>query len=124
MLPAALDLDPSAILMSQIPAVLSALAAFQSALAARLMSPAPAVPASASDKDTLLTVRECAQRLRRSTKWVYRRNKTLPFARCLGPRSWVYSEKGLEKWLARQTAQSPPNESTSTRVHALAAVRA
>jgi len=123
MLPAALDLDPSAIPINQIPAVLSALAAFQSALAARLLIPEPAPPASDVDKDRFLTVRECAQRLRRSTKWVYRRTKTLPFARCLGPRSWVFSEKGMEKWLASRTPQKLPNQSTSTRDHALAVVR-
>jgi hypothetical protein len=50
MLPAALDLDPWAIPISQIPAALSALAAFQSALAARLMIPEPAAPASDVDK--------------------------------------------------------------------------
>ncbi len=123
MLPLKLDLDPSSIPISQIPAVLSALAALQSALAARLMTPPPAAPSTDVGKDTLLTVRECAQRLRRSTKWVYRRTKTLPFARQLGPRSWVYSEKGLEKWLARRTAQSLPEESTSRQVHASTAVR-
>jgi hypothetical protein len=69
MLPAPLDLDPSAIPIKQIPAALSALAALQSALAARLMMAPPAAPTSDGDKDNLLTVRECAQRLRRSTKW-------------------------------------------------------
>jgi predicted DNA-binding transcriptional regulator AlpA len=96
------ELDPGAIPVERIPQVLAALAAWQSALVARLMaiptSPEPAPQA----EDRMLTVRECAERLRRSPKWVYRRTKTLPFARCLGPRSWVFSQKGLEKWLAQR----------------------
>jgi predicted DNA-binding transcriptional regulator AlpA len=105
MLSEVLHLDPSAIPADQIPAVLSALAALQGALAARLIaSPQPATNGSVADNDhdTLLTVAETAERLRRSPKWVYRRVKTLPFARSLGPRSWVFSQRGLEKWLARQ----------------------
>jgi hypothetical protein len=105
MLPEVLHIDPSAIPEDQIPAVLSALAALQGALAARLIaSPQVATNGSVADndRDTLLTVAETAERLRRSPKWVYRRVKTLPFARCLGPRSWVFSQRGLEKWLARQ----------------------
>jgi len=105
MFPDLLNIDPSAIPTNQIPAVLSALAALQGALAARLIvSPEVATNSSPTDndRDTLMTVAETAARLRRSPKWVYRRVKTLPFARCLGPRSWVFSQRGLEKWLARQ----------------------
>ena len=95
--------DPDSIESTQIPAALTALAALQSALAARLIStPSPNHEPTTETEDRMLTVRECAERLRRSTKWVYRRVKTLPFARCLGPRSWVFSQRGLEKWLARQ----------------------
>lgn len=97
-----LHIDPASIPAGEIPAVLSALAALQAALAARLMTPAAQVKVGADDSDTLLTVEETAARLRRSTKWVYRRVKNLPFARRLGPRSWVFSSAGLEKWIARQ----------------------
>ena len=105
MFPDVLNIDPSAIPADKIPAVLSALAALQGALAARLIASTEAATngsVSVHDHDTLLTVAETAERLRRSPKWVYRRVKTLPFARCLGPRSWVFSQQGLEKWLARQ----------------------
>ncbi|WP_333650172.1 helix-turn-helix transcriptional regulator [Candidatus Binatus sp.] len=107
MLPEVLHIDPSAIPSDQIPAVLSALAALQGALAARLIaSPEAATKGSVADNDhdTLLTVAETAERLRRSPKWVYRRVKTLPFARKLGNRAWVFSEKGLGKWLAQRRA--------------------
>lgn len=105
MFPDVLNIEPSDIPADKIPAVLSALAALQGALAARLIASTEAATngsVSVHDHDTLLTVAETAERLRRSPKWVYRRVKTLPFARCLGPRSWVFSQQGLEKWLARQ----------------------
>jgi predicted DNA-binding transcriptional regulator AlpA len=99
------EFDPASIPVEQIPAVLIAFAAWQSALAARLMAtPATIAETTTETDDRLLTVQECAERLRKSTKWVYRRTRTLPFAICLGPRSWVFSQKGLEKWLARQRA--------------------
>jgi len=97
------EFDPASIPVEQIPAVLSAFAAWQSALALRLMAaPVTIVETATEADDRLLTVQECAERLRKSTKWVYRRTKTLPFARCLGPRSWVFSQRGLEKWLAQR----------------------
>jgi predicted DNA-binding transcriptional regulator AlpA len=97
------EFDPASIPVEQIPAVLAAFAAWQNALAARLMATSPTIAETATETDDrLLTVQECAERLRKSTKWVYRRTKTLPFARCLGPRSWVFSQRGLEKWLAQR----------------------
>jgi predicted DNA-binding transcriptional regulator AlpA len=97
------EFDPASIPIEQIPTALAAFAAWQSALAARLLTSSSQITETATEKeDRLLTVQECAERLRRSPKWVYRRTKTLPFARCLGPRSWVFSLKGLEKWLAQQ----------------------
>jgi predicted DNA-binding transcriptional regulator AlpA len=96
------EFDPAPIPVEQIPAVLTAFAAWQSALAARLMATPATIVKTATENDRLLTVQECAARLRKSTKWVYRRTKTLPFSRCLGPRSRVFSQRGLEKWLARQ----------------------
>lgn len=97
------EFDPESIPVEKIPAVLTAFAAWQSALAARLMvTPAAIVETATEIDDRLLTVKECPERLRRSPKWVYRRTKTLPFARCLGPRSWVFSQRGLEKWLAQR----------------------
>jgi predicted DNA-binding transcriptional regulator AlpA len=86
--------------------MIAALAGLEIALAARLLNVAPATnsqPASAVE-DRMLTVKECAERLRRSIKWVYRRVKTLPFARKLDNRAWVFSEKGLEKWLSQRRA--------------------
>lgn len=104
MLAELLHIDPSAISADQIPAVIAALAGLEIALAARLMnSPralSPQLPTEVEDR--MLTVKECAERLRKSPKWLYRRVKTLPFARKLDHRSWLFSQKDLEKWLARK----------------------
>jgi hypothetical protein len=94
-----LDLNIDAISIGEIPAVLAQLAAYQAQLAARLMVPAPEPEA---DEDKLLTTLEAAKLLRRSTKWISRHRRSLPFARKLSERSWVYSEQGLRRWLARK----------------------
>jgi Helix-turn-helix domain len=95
------DFDPLTVPAADIPAALSTLAAWQAQLAARLLV-APAQPAAPTDEDVLLTADEAATILRRSAKWLYRRAPKLPFARRLDNRSWVFSKRGLEKWLARQ----------------------
>lgn len=71
------------------------------ALTARLLEPDPVEPVS-DEPDKLLTAAEASAILRRSTKWISRHRRSLPFARRLGPRSWTYSEQGLRRWLARQ----------------------
>lgn len=103
MTPDPFSIDAASIPPERIPAVLTALAALQTALAARLMA-IPAQPEIQSDDDTLLTAAEAAAIVRRSTKWLYRRASKLPFARRLDNRSWVFSKKGLEKWIGRQRA--------------------
>jgi hypothetical protein len=89
--------DPASIPREQIPA-------FIAALAARLLEPPPSPEPAPEEADKMLTTVEAAKVLRRSVKWLYRRNGNLPFARKLSDRSWVYSEQGLRKWLARQRA--------------------
>jgi hypothetical protein len=71
-------------------------------LAARLLEPEPAPEPVEEPDDRMLTAAEASKILRRSLKWISRHRNNLPFARRLGPRSWVYSEKGLRRWLARQ----------------------
>jgi hypothetical protein len=96
------DFDPATLPAEQIPAALAQLSAWQGQLAARLMAPAPAAEVATDAPERMLTTIEAAGMLRRSTKWIYRNNKRLPFARRLSERSWVYSEQGLRRWLARQ----------------------
>jgi excisionase family DNA binding protein len=99
------EFDPLSVPIGDIPATLAALAALQTALAARLMaaSPAPTAVAPAA-VDKMLTVKEVADRLRCSMKTVYRRveKNEFPFARHNGSRGWIFSEQGLTKWLAHQ----------------------
>jgi predicted DNA-binding transcriptional regulator AlpA len=98
------DFDPAVLPEDQVPKALALVNAWQSQLIARVVTPSTTstVTPEAENHDTLLTVEECAHRLRRSPKWIYRRVKTLPFARKLGPRSWIFSEQGLQKWILRQ----------------------
>ena len=98
------DFDPAVLPEDQVPKALALVNAWQSQLIARVVTPSTTstVTPEAENHDNLLTVEECAQRLRRSPKWIYRRVKTLPFARKLGPRSWVFSEQGLQKRILRQ----------------------
>jgi hypothetical protein len=71
------------------------------ALTARLLEPEPAEPVS-DEPDVMLTTLEASKLLRRSTKWISRHRRSLPFAKKLVARSWVYSEQGLRRWLARK----------------------
>ena len=90
------DLDIASIPRERIPALIAA-------LAARLLVPEPEPESESTEPDRMLTAEEAAAILRRSVKWLYR-HRDLPFARRLSSRSWVYSEQGLRKWLARQRA--------------------
>jgi predicted DNA-binding transcriptional regulator AlpA len=98
------DFNPAVLPEDQVQKALALVNAWQSQLIARLVTPSTTstVTPEAENHDNLLTVEECAQRLRRSPKWIYRGVKSLPFARKLGPRSWVFSEQGLQKWILRQ----------------------
>jgi len=51
--------------------------------------------------DRLLKVEEVAYRLNCDTDWVYRKADKLPFACRLSPRQLRFSEKGLEKYIAK-----------------------
>ena len=53
--------------------------------------------------DHLLTVSETATRLGVSRRYVYAHVKQYPFVRRLGPKTLRFSERGLEKWMARTT---------------------
>lgn len=81
-------------------------ASVQNILTARLISCAASAPIEVAIDDAgdrLLTPDEVAQRFRRSSKFVYRHASKWPFARRVG-RGWRFSEKGLERWIARQRA--------------------
>lgn len=60
----------------------------------------PEPPESAQDR--LLTVEEAAAALSVTSDWLYRRSKSLPFARHLSRKQLRFSEQGLHKWAARR----------------------
>jgi excisionase family DNA binding protein len=64
-------------------------------IAAKLNGSEPEQP------DRLLTVREVARRLGVSPRYVYSRVDKYPFARRIGAKTLRFSERGLERWLAR-----------------------
>lgn len=63
--------------------------------------PVPQEPPERTE-DRLLTVLEAAEALNVSTDWLYRRSKSLPFARHLSPKQLRFSEQGLQRWAARR----------------------
>jgi hypothetical protein len=94
------DLGPT-----EIPALLSQVAALQSALAARLLA-VQGHHVSLPAEDQLITVTEAAERLGTSHDWLYRNAPKLPFTVCIAPRQVRFSVKGIERYLhARQGLQ-------------------
>src|SRR5690242_17802479 len=88
----ALGLDPSAVASlppEALPALLTALAAFQTAVAARLAAagPTPANIALGGGHDEMLTAEQAAPRTGMSRRWLYANSKNLPFAVRTGPGS-------------------------------------
>jgi excisionase family DNA binding protein len=98
---AAVDLDhapPPALV-----ALLAACAGAEGRIAARLAIAGAEAPAPAlAGPETFISVKEAAARLGVSPKWLYRRKKTLPFMRGVGPGTWRVSVPALERWMARR----------------------
>ena len=82
-----------------IPAALTQIAAFQTAIAAKLMG---ACEEHAQETDELLTVKQAAELLAVNTDWLYRRAKTLPFSRRLSRKALRFSRRGLLAWRDRR----------------------
>jgi hypothetical protein len=58
--------------------------------------------AAGAAEDRLLTVEEAAAALNVTADWLYRRSKSLPFARHLSRKQLRFSEQGLRKGAARR----------------------
>jgi len=92
--------------------LLAEVAAVQAQLAAHLaahpitVGAAPTVQSrpQADASDRLLTPKETAAVLGVSVQWLYRRSKSLPFARKLSSKALRFSEAGLRRWQATRTA--------------------
>lgn len=87
------EIDPA-----DAPAVLAAVAS----LLAQARPVASPLDRQEAPDDQSLTIEEAATLVRRSTKWIYRHRKQLPFVREMAPRSYIVSKNGLERWLAKR----------------------
>lgn len=72
------------------------------ALAARLLEQ----PAQSRqpEAENYLSVEEASKRWRRSPRWFYRNAKRLPFCKRLSRKVLMVGERGMERWIAAQTA--------------------
>ena len=91
--------------LEELPRMLAHLAALQAALAARLAIPGGRCPPPRQEGagDRLVPIREAAARAGMSVDWFYRHAGSLPFSRRIG-RKWLFSERGLMRWLAARGA--------------------
>jgi predicted DNA-binding transcriptional regulator AlpA len=81
-----------------VPDLIAQLEGLKARLYARLSAPGRM---AAPTKDRLLTVKEAAEKMRRSADWLYRHSATLPFAVREG-RLLRFSEQGIEEYIRRR----------------------
>jgi predicted DNA-binding transcriptional regulator AlpA len=87
----------------ELPSLLAQIAALLGTLSARLLTiQRGARRGTQSDKDSLLTVTETAQRLNTSPDWLYRHASKLPFTVRLAPKQLRFSSQGIERYLQRR----------------------
>jgi len=86
-------------LLTQLAVAQTALAAAQVHLLARMLSPRESHTA-AGDNERWLSTDEAAELLKVDRKWLYRRVKSLPFSRRLSRKKLLFSEVGLQEWMA------------------------
>lgn len=84
-----------------IPALVAALSARISTMAAMAMLQVGTGTAEAQPPDQNLTVEEAARRLGMSKDYLYRNARRLPFSRRIG-RRLLFSSRGLDNWMARR----------------------
>jgi excisionase family DNA binding protein len=90
---------------SELPALAAELARALADVLVRTASVAPITAVAARDQsDSLLTVKEAAERLSVAPSWLYRHAKRLPFTRKLGHRTLRFEAVGLERWTASRVA--------------------
>jgi predicted DNA-binding transcriptional regulator AlpA len=91
-------------LMGELAARQAALSAVSSALAARWMETAACGERAQADGDTLLNVRQAAQRLNMSPSWLYQNAWRFPFLVRQGG-ALRFSRRGLERYLETRQAE-------------------
>lgn len=83
----------------------ASLAAAQTTIAERLAASLPSqsrATAFSETRDRWLTTDETADLLKVDRKWLYRRAKGLPFCRRLSRKKLLFSEVGLQRWMANR----------------------
>ena len=90
--------------LEELPVLVGDLARLQSRAALRIAVPAPPNPEREASEapDRLLSVKDVAGRLGRSTSWVYRHRSDLSFYRSLPGGRGGFSEAGLGRYLKRR----------------------
>ena len=81
-----------------LPDLIAQVEGLKARLYARLAAPSPT---PAATKDRLLNVKEAAEKLGRSTDWLYRHGSELPFVVRDG-RLLRFSEQGIEEYIRRR----------------------
>jgi excisionase family DNA binding protein len=98
--------NPEEVPAHKIPPLMAQLAAFQGALAVRLLR--SGVGPETADGDRLLTIDEASSKLQASKDWLYRHGKKLPFAVRVG-RHLRFSERGIENYIRQRAGRQIPN---------------
>jgi excisionase family DNA binding protein len=80
----------------ELPGFIGALAEITALAQARLFT-----PSTSPERDELLTVKQCAERMQVSVDWLYRAHRRLPFTRRIG-NALRFSANGLDTYLKRQ----------------------
>ena len=86
----------------QVPGLVAELARVQAALLVALNRTAAAVQREAQrpDSDRMLDVKDAAEMLGVTRKWLYKHASTLAFSRKLSRKTLRFSRAGIAKWLA------------------------
>src|SRR5262245_57008721 len=82
-----------------VPEAIGQLETAKARLWARLMVPAPTVPAL-DDPEATVDVHDAARLLAMSPGWLYRNARRLPFTRRVGTRALRFSVAGIRRYLA------------------------
>jgi len=80
------------------PAFIAYVAALQAKAASKLTVDRSRPKTATAKADTLLTVRQAAERLGTTTDWLYRNAHSLPFSIRLGTRQLRFSASGIDRW--------------------------
>lgn len=94
--------------LAALSALLTACAATEQRVAVRVASASAEPPAPApAGPERFISVKAAAARIGKSPKWIYRRQRRLPFLRELETGTWGVSVPALERWMAARARRGP-----------------